>query len=50
MIHFAIADSEGKDNFNEYEYTEWSIIFDQSAFSDIYYHRENYETGYFFQL
>ena len=43
-------DSVSKDNFNEYESTEWSIIFDQSALSAIYYHRENYETGYFFQL
>ena len=45
-----VLDSVSKDNFNEYESTEWSIVFDQSALTAIYYHRENYETGYPFQL
>ena len=43
-------DSVSKDNFGEYESTEWSVVFDQSALTAIYYHRENYETGYSFQL
>ena len=43
-------DSVSKDNFNEYESTEWSIVFDQSALTAIYYHREDYETGYSFKL
>ena len=43
-------DSVSKDNFNEYESTEWSIVFDQSALTAVYYHRENYETGYSFML
>ena len=45
-----VLDSVSKDNFNEYESTEWSIVFDQSAMTATYYHRENYETGYSFQL
>ena len=43
-------DSVSKDNFNEYESTEWSIVFDQSELTAVYYHRENYETGYSFML
>ncbi|MCH5253253.1 MAG: choloylglycine hydrolase, partial [Lachnospiraceae bacterium] len=43
-------DSVSKDNFNEYESTEWSIVFDQSALTAIYYHREDYATGYSFKL
>ena len=43
-------DSVSKDNFNEYESTEWSIVFDQSALTAVYYHREDYEKGYTFQL
>ncbi len=31
-----------KDNFGEFESTEWSIVFNQAA----YYHRENYGKGY----
>ncbi len=34
--------SVSKDNFNEFESTEWSIVFDQSALTAAYYHRENY--------
>ena len=36
--------------FGEFESTEWSVVFDQSALTATYYHRENYETGYFFPL
>ncbi|MCH5342066.1 MAG: linear amide C-N hydrolase [Acetatifactor sp.] len=43
-------DSVGKDNFGEFESTEWSVVFDQSALTAVYYHRENYEVGYTFQL
>ena len=43
-------DSVSKDNFNEYESTEWSIVFNQSALTAVYYHREDYETDYFFIL
>ena len=43
-------DSVSKDNFGEFESTEWSVVFDQSALTAAYYHRENYETGYFFKL
>lgn len=43
-------DSVSKDNFNEYESTEWSIVFDQTALTAVYYHREDYETGYSFKL
>ena len=43
-------DSVSKDNFGEFESTEWSVVFDQSALTAVYYHRENYETGYPFQI
>ena len=43
-------DSVSKDNFNEYESTEWSIIFDQTALTATYYHREDYETDYSFKI
>lgn len=43
-------DSVSKDNFGEFESTEWSAVFDQSALTVTYYHRENYEMGYSFQL
>lgn len=45
-----VLDSVSKDNFGEFESTEWSIVFDQSALTAAYYHRENYEKAYFFQL
>lgn len=43
-------DSVSKDNFDGFESTEWSIVFDQSDLTATYYHRENYETGYSFRL
>lgn len=43
-------DSVSKDNFGEFESTEWSIVFDQSALTAAYFHRENYEKAYLFQL
>ena len=43
-------DSVSKDNFNEFESTEWSVIFDQSDYTATYYHRENYETVYAFRV
>ena len=43
-------DSVSKDNFGEFESTEWSVVFDQSALTETYYHRENYEVGYSFQI
>ena len=43
-------DSVSKDNFGEFESTEWSVVFDQSALTATYYHRENYEKAYPFRL
>lgn len=43
-------DSVSKDNFGEFESTEWSVIFDQTALTATYYHRENYQNGYALQL
>ncbi len=43
-------DSVSKDNFGEFESTEWSIVFDQSALTAVYYHRENYKKAYYFQI
>ena len=42
--------SVSKDNFNEFESTEWSIVFDQRAGTVRYYHRENYEESYTFSI
>jgi len=43
-------DSVSKDNFNEFESTEWSIVFDQNAGTARYYHRENYGESYVFSI
>ena len=39
-------DSVSKDNFGEFESTEWSIVFNLDSGEARYYHRENYGTGY----
>ena len=38
-----VMDSVSKDNFNEFESTEWTAVFDLSSGTAHYYHRENYE-------
>lgn len=43
-------DSVSKDNFGEFESTEWSIVFNLEQGEARYYHRENYENSYQFQL
>lgn len=43
-------DSVSKDNFGEFESTEWSIIFNQSSGEVRYYHRENYQKSYVFHI
>ena len=43
-------DSVSKDNFGEFESTEWSIIFHQGSGEVRYYHRENYEKAFTFQI
>ena len=42
--------SVSKGNFGEFESTEWSVIFDQSAMEAAYYHRENYNKEFSFRL
>lgn len=42
--------SVSKDNFNEFESTEWSIVMNQDTKEMTYYHRENYEKGYTFRI
>lgn len=39
-------DSVSKDNFGEFESTEWSIVMNQETKKLTYYHRENYGQGY----
>lgn len=39
-------DSVSKDNFGEFESTEWSIVMNQETRELTYYHRENYENEY----
>lgn len=43
-------DSVSKDNFGEFESTEWSIVFNLSQGAAHYYHRENYTKRYIFAL
>ena len=43
-------DSASKDNFGEFESTEWSIVMNLSAGEARYYHRENYNQNYTFRL
>lgn len=43
-------DSVSKDNFNEFESTEWSAVFDLDTGEAHYYHRENYENRYTFSI
>lgn len=43
-------DSVSKDNFGEFESTEWSIVMNLSAREARYYHRENYSRSYTFRL
>ncbi|MCD8073423.1 MAG: hypothetical protein LUF27_00005 [Lachnospiraceae bacterium] len=42
--------SVSKQNFGGYESTEWSIVFDLTNGIARYYHRENYEDSYTFQI
>lgn len=41
-------DSVSKDNFGEFESTEWSIVYNQSSGEVHYYHREKYDKSYRF--
>ncbi|MDE6764296.1 MAG: linear amide C-N hydrolase, partial [Oscillospiraceae bacterium] len=43
-------DSVSKDNFNEFESTEWSVVFNQSTGEVHYFHRENYDKKYAFTV
>ena len=43
-------DSVSKDNFNEFESTEWSVVFNQSTGEAHYFHRENYDKKYVFSI
>ena len=38
--------SVSKDNFGEFESTEWSIVMNQETKELVYYHREDYKTAY----
>lgn len=42
--------SVSKHNFNEFESTEWSAVFNQSTGEVHYYHRENYNKRYTFSI
>lgn len=44
------VDSVSKDNFGEFESTEWSIVYNQSSSKVCYYHRENYKKVYTFYI
>ena len=49
QVRDALA-SVSKGNFGEFESTEWSAVFDQSALTAEYYHREDYSKSYAFAL
>ena len=42
--------SVSKQNFGEFESTEWSIVFDQETMETRYYHREDYTKHYTFSM
>lgn len=42
--------SVSKGSFGEFESTEWSIVFDLTAKTARYYHRENYQNSWLFAL
>lgn len=43
-------DSVSKDNFGEFESTQWSAVFNQTTGEARYYHWENYQQPYLFKL
>lgn len=43
-------DNVSKDNFGEFESTEWSIVMNQTTGETRYYHREDYNTAYIFMV
>ncbi len=43
-------DLVSKDNFNEFNATQWSIVFNLKTGTARYYHREDYQTGYEFEI
>lgn len=45
-----VLDSVSKDNFGEFESTEWSIVLNQSTGEVHYYHQEHYQKSYVFHL
>lgn len=45
-----VLDRVSKDNFGEFESTEWSIVFHLGEGKATYYHRENYTQGYTFSI
>ena len=42
--------SVSKQNFGEFESTEWSLVFDQETMETRYYHREDYTKHYTFSM
>ncbi len=45
-----IMESVSKHNYNEFESTEWTVIFDQKKLTATYYHRENYKNNWKFEI
>ncbi len=45
-----VMDSVSKDNFNEFESTEWTAVYDRANKKIHYYHRENYDKCYTFEV
>ena len=45
-----ILESVSKHNYNEFESTEWSVVFNQKNLTATYYHRERYGKSWSFSL
>ncbi|MDO5540114.1 MAG: linear amide C-N hydrolase [Eubacteriales bacterium] len=45
-----LLEIDSKNTIGDPQSTQWSVVFDQSALTAVYYHRENYEDGFFFSI
>lgn len=45
-----IMEDVSKHNYNEFESTEWTVVFDQKNLTATYFHRENYQKNWEFEV
>ena len=46
----AVLESVSKHNYNEFEATQWSVVFDQKNLTATYFYRENYKQSWTYSL